>query len=287
MDSTANHNKENHDSLRKLLKELPLAKTSADFEERLQRRIAGGKHPRSVWGSIFTPRHVPAFAYSLVALAVVGVVGYYAFFRAGVTPIQQKQPTVEETPTIREKFRDEQSDQQKRPDRTASSLPESGMYDDASGKTAADKDEALTKQEEGTKNQVWDNSRVSVDDAKLTKADEVKKENTAVSSQAQRAVSGQDIQNLNETPLQKSTLEQIQTRAKVDQNKDQSRAPAKQRVFNAQSRSQQVAAAETQEKLLTTQDSLVRADSLRQDSLRRAQRQLQFPQQIRKGKKPL
>jgi hypothetical protein len=66
-----------HDSLRRLLKELPRVDASADFEQRLARRIreaAPAPAPRR-------RSAIPVFATSLAALLVTGLISYYTFFR--------------------------------------------------------------------------------------------------------------------------------------------------------------------------------------------------------------
>src|ERR1051325_3445927 len=82
---------EDQNSIRKLLKELPKVEASADFEKRLEQRIAGdpalGSQP-GWFGNLLGSHRIPAFGYSLATLVLVGVVSYYAFFRSGTVPMR-------------------------------------------------------------------------------------------------------------------------------------------------------------------------------------------------------
>lgn len=83
-----NNNDEEKNPVRKLLKDLPEMKASPDFEQRLQRRIVQEETAKEVriLGKLFRPRYVPVFSYSLVALVAVGVVSYYVFMRTEMHP---------------------------------------------------------------------------------------------------------------------------------------------------------------------------------------------------------
>lgn len=88
MSNEPSHN-EDHPELRKLLKALPKKTASADFEMRLQRRLNEGKsstQSETFFGKLFDSFRVPAFAYSLMTLLVVGTISYYAFFRDTGSP---------------------------------------------------------------------------------------------------------------------------------------------------------------------------------------------------------
>ena len=77
----------------KLLKGLPKVQASADFEERLHRRIAETATDRPAGGwikHVFGKRPIPALAYSLSTLVLVGIVSYYAFFRSGSVPTPEQ-----------------------------------------------------------------------------------------------------------------------------------------------------------------------------------------------------
>jgi hypothetical protein len=77
----------------KLLKGLQKVQASPDFEERLHRRIAetaAGRPAGGWWIHVFGPRRIPALAYSLATLVLVGIVSYYAFFRSGNVPTPQQ-----------------------------------------------------------------------------------------------------------------------------------------------------------------------------------------------------
>jgi hypothetical protein len=90
-------NSDKHSSLRKLLRGLPRVRTSVDFEARLRRRIleetTSGRKPGLEY---FSFRKVPAFAYSLLAIAVVGFTAYYLFLPSQLIPV----PPAEEAPVV-------------------------------------------------------------------------------------------------------------------------------------------------------------------------------------------
>jgi hypothetical protein len=91
------HNDDPH-PVRKLLKRLPKVEASADFEQRLQRRIAEEGKKSAMpgrWKELLLPKRIPVFAYSLVTLVVVGVVSYYSIFRSGRMP-RKEIPIVQE-----------------------------------------------------------------------------------------------------------------------------------------------------------------------------------------------
>ncbi|TLY32252.1 MAG: hypothetical protein E6K56_03800 [Ignavibacteria bacterium] len=86
------------DSMRKVLKKLPPVKAAPDFEARLKRRLLEPSQESGAgWRQFFAPRRVPAFAYSLVALIAVGYFSYYIFWRTPVAPPPVEEPAVRTT----------------------------------------------------------------------------------------------------------------------------------------------------------------------------------------------
>ena len=87
-DSKGNDEEE---KLRKLLRELPEVPAREGFEARLHRRLAGPRRRGGfarLFESILSARRIPVFAYSVLALAAIGVLSYYLSVRPGaVTPI--------------------------------------------------------------------------------------------------------------------------------------------------------------------------------------------------------
>jgi len=76
------------DPVRRVLKNLPPVKATPDFEARLQRRLSEPERPREyAWWNFIFPARIPAFGYSLLALAAVGIVSYYMFWRSGIAPM--------------------------------------------------------------------------------------------------------------------------------------------------------------------------------------------------------
>lgn len=61
--------------VRKLLQDLPDVQATNDFEMRLQRRIAEGRTKKSIL-DVFHVRPIPAFAYSLLVLVLVGALSF-------------------------------------------------------------------------------------------------------------------------------------------------------------------------------------------------------------------
>jgi|SRR6267143_1515289 len=86
------------DSIRKALKKLPPVNAAPDFEARLKRRLLEPSQEGGVaWRIFFGARRVPAFAYSLVALVAVGYFSYYMFWRTAVTTPPAEEPHVRTT----------------------------------------------------------------------------------------------------------------------------------------------------------------------------------------------
>src|SRR5262245_35624712 len=76
------------EELRKVLRGLPRAKASADFEQRLARRRARhGTAGERILRHFSPAGRIPAPAYSAAALLILGVAAYYAFFRSGNVPV--------------------------------------------------------------------------------------------------------------------------------------------------------------------------------------------------------
>jgi len=83
--------------VKNLLKNLPEIKASPDFEEKLSRRI----NTLGKWGHLGTRllrRPLPVFAYSLIAVAAVGMISYYIFIRSGIQPADLKQDKLQYSP---------------------------------------------------------------------------------------------------------------------------------------------------------------------------------------------
>jgi len=73
--------------IRRILKQSRKIKASGDFEERLFRRLRSAPAPRRAGtAGRPVPWRVPAYAYSLLAVAVVGVLSYYMFIRPSEPP---------------------------------------------------------------------------------------------------------------------------------------------------------------------------------------------------------
>ena len=92
---TEHHDDNEYERLRKLLKELPKAGASKNFEANLQRRIQyslSDGYRNGFLGFLAPLRRVPTLAYSLVTLLLVGGISYYAFFKHGSIPSQEQSP---------------------------------------------------------------------------------------------------------------------------------------------------------------------------------------------------
>jgi hypothetical protein len=90
------------DRLRRLLRRSRKVVASADFEERLLRRLGKESSTPRTARTLF-PGRMPAYAYSLLAVAVVGMLSYYMFLRP-------PKPPAEGTPNapIRDAIRNDQ-----------------------------------------------------------------------------------------------------------------------------------------------------------------------------------
>lgn len=78
-----------NEKLRKLLRDLPKVPARQDFEARLARRLAKGKSAGTIGellAGLLTARRIPAFAFSLLAVALVGVISYYLYLRPSAAP---------------------------------------------------------------------------------------------------------------------------------------------------------------------------------------------------------
>ncbi|GEM_PF-5576347 len=94
MDELNTHDDDNA-NVRKSLNESRRVKASADFEARLQRRIAAAAAVpwhRRLWEKLRMQNRIPAFAYSLATVVVLSVASYYVFFRSGAVPRQELPP---------------------------------------------------------------------------------------------------------------------------------------------------------------------------------------------------
>jgi hypothetical protein len=80
------HTDPGSERVRRVLKQSRRIKASSDFEERLLRRIARESSSRGGTARTLFPRRVPAYAFSLLALAIVGVLSYYMFIRPPLPP---------------------------------------------------------------------------------------------------------------------------------------------------------------------------------------------------------
>ncbi len=92
MAKDSEHTGDNGNEVKKLLRDLPRAKASPDFEARLARRMNPEDAPSRIrrlpdW--LGPLRRIPAPAFSLAVVVILGGVSYYAFFRSGSMPAEQ------------------------------------------------------------------------------------------------------------------------------------------------------------------------------------------------------
>ncbi len=79
---------EDNGKLRRLLRGLPQVPAGPDFESRLHRRLAKEK-PTGIVAALLDRlihRRIPAIAFSIVTVAVLGVLSYYLYLRPGAEP---------------------------------------------------------------------------------------------------------------------------------------------------------------------------------------------------------
>lgn len=82
-----NDYEEERNPIRKVLKSLPKVHASDDFELRLKRRLNQGEFEKTSLSDIlFSPKRVPAYSLSLIAIVMTSVIIYYSIIRTGVAP---------------------------------------------------------------------------------------------------------------------------------------------------------------------------------------------------------
>ncbi|TAK55369.1 MAG: hypothetical protein EPO24_12200 [Bacteroidetes bacterium] len=87
-----NHNREPENEVGKLLRQLPNVNASSDFEAKLQRRIdseASKQERKKLFGFFIFPQRVPVLVTSIVALMAVSVISYYLFLKSKPSTSEQ------------------------------------------------------------------------------------------------------------------------------------------------------------------------------------------------------
>ena len=280
MDDRLENNNEQHHPVRRLLKKLPEVKASDDFEARLHRRIADGKtvEKSGFFEKLFQPQRVPVFAYSLVALVAVGIVAYAVFLRTGSAPPvpmqEQSMPSSNEsTEQYRTKGERAQSPVVSLPSSTVSKTTDdvqkkAGSVDESKMKRFNESDKDL-KAAEGQPMNADENKPLDQMQSAEAPVTKVESEQGLISSQSQRG----DNQS-------------VQQKIDIDRDARSSQQSGVNKTFRSLSPvpSVQGAAPSAQTEYFYSADSATLADSLKRDSVQRAQRQLQLQQQ--KVKKP-
>jgi hypothetical protein len=280
---------------------LPKVQASADFEQRLQRRLAGNVESPATggWlGKFLAPRRIPVFAYSLATLVLVGVVSYFAFFRSGIVP-RGEQPMILET----EKKISASGSTAGQPAAEGEPVNQLNKSDGAKRPTPAGKpmngppnvkSEARQKGQEELRNEspVSNLSR----DEELTRPVETgaaqEKDMKSEDKQVAAPASGQYRGGRTDDLKSKDTMDK--ERERMENRKTEQVAPSPQEAARKlYAPALQNASKSIEYKLQTQQmsaaaqfDSLAQKDSLKADSLRRMQKQQQMQQQRGKTKRP-
>jgi hypothetical protein len=118
MNGTTKYDGEDH-PVRKLLQSLPKIATRAGFELRLRKRLAD-QPKRTLWPTFVVARRIPAYSLSVLAVAAVGTVVYFAFLQTGITPVEQveqprdvQQEIPQQVPSLQPSHSAEGSDESK------------------------------------------------------------------------------------------------------------------------------------------------------------------------------
>ena len=277
----------------KLLKGLPKVQASADFEERLHRRIAETATDRPAGGwikHVFGTRPIPALAYSLSTLVLVGIISYYAFFRSGSVPTpEQLVPPQTDNTAVRKDSGIEPPAASGKTDETTSEAPHVTSPSTAPQTRPA---KPLLRQKQGREN-LRDESAVNepaferdaTESGNVTR--EPKKEQPAPQTQA-------PIPPVTQAP--QPPLQEFRSNAAAVQEPESkgqpSETPSHTLLKQLQLREpsypgKQNMSIEQQLKYVGQQiDSLGSGDSLKMDSLRQVQRYLQMQQRKAKIRKP-
>ena len=246
------HNEEESHSVKKLLNALPKVHVSDDFEQRLQRKLTQEESQTAADGKFAISRLVPTFAYSLMALLAVGVVSYYVFMKTGAnspatTPVTESHSPAESGKSEAAGKRQEQI---LRNEPAASNDAPQNVVITKPGRLVEPKSESIAKKIE-RKDQ----------DQKETNVDE----SNQIKSAQSEAAGAADKAN----PVQEETTIQQAPSVKPSAN---STVPA-------------FAVPSVQSQGVMPMQKLSVTDSLRKDSLQKAQQQIL--QQKAKSKKPL
>ncbi|MBI3189140.1 MAG: hypothetical protein HYZ33_00680 [Ignavibacteriales bacterium] len=272
-----NQHIDGQEEVSKVLKELPRVNASPDFEARLQRKITEPfRKPerKRLFDFLFFPQRVPVFATSILALMAVSVISYYIFVKSGGEPqVQMSKQEVEQIPAQSEINQENKS---LSPTEISSTISEQKAEPQRTEKHQTQKSSKPVLHEE-----------TSVAD----KATVESKENE-VSVQEQDAVAGeanleQAVQVPKETQMQQEaqkmetkSLQQIgETRREMIQPMQQFQSVPR---ASEKMMMQEFSVSSPKMKKSIFSDSSRIADSLRQDSLKKAQfKLLQQKQKIK------
>lgn len=287
MENTEEHN-DNQENIRRLLKELPKVQASPDFEQRLQRRISHETTPGWL-ERFFRPARIPAFAYSLTTVVVVGIISYYAFFRPGTAPRPELPPVQdslkiaaqsEPAPSAEGRVTDNRVDKTEPPEMTPP--PEANMppQPSLSARTQKDlRDKSVSEQDER------DRENDAAGDLKADKSAErqLQQFRTAAPPPVVQKEEQANVQ-LGIVAEKESLAEERDLAAKVLSSRPQTLRKSAESAFLM---SADEVGLDQQLKFIARQiDSLQSRDSVKLDSLRRVQRFLQLQQQKAKIRKP-
>ena len=282
MDDRLENNNEQHHPVRKLLKKLPEVQASDDFEARLHRRIAEEKtlEKNGFSEKVFQPRRVPVFAYSLVALVAVGIVAYSVFLRTDgtpPTPIQEK--SVSSSKESAKQYREE-AENAPTPAVSSPSNTLSKTTDDVR-KKAQSVDESKMKQLDGA------GKGLKATEVQPMNADENKPLDQMQSAETP-VTKVESEQALISPQSQRGDNQSVQQKIDIDKDERSSQQSGVNKTIHSLSTvpSVQGAAPSAQTHYFYNAYSATLADSLKRDSVQRAQRQLQLQQQKAKVKKP-
>jgi hypothetical protein len=268
MNDDKKHNEQ--DEISRRLKDLPRVKASPDFEARLQRKIASSgkeRERKSLFDVLFFPRRVPVFATSILALFAVSVISYYVFVKSS----DESSVRIPSPPTIAERSEPQQSNQ------TGSGT----MDDKATLQDVSVQKKETSSMKEGT---VTTSSRLQAKPEKVDDEEMARTREPNIELEEQATVSVQADAEQGIAVQQKSEPKDVQ------QNIEMKAAEPAQEIQQkmAQPLQQLQKMKSTQEKFSISEfsaaqkmragkipDSVRIADSLRQDSIKKAlQKQL-------------
>ena len=261
MNDIDNENEQRTERLKKILKGLPEVQASSDFEARLQRRISAEEHAPGLWERIFAPRRVPVFAYSLATIIAVGLISYYVVWRTGNAPM----PMEPETPSGKlEKKSPLSSDQEAKP---------ADKLDD--GRKDMDKPALIHHNEAPVASQL--NRRM---------AEEA--ENNEITARANKEASQDDKREISIEPQYQAPAGVANSGSKIMLRDAADELKAKDAFKSVTAPSVQQFGAMQEKGLVASElDSAALADTLKMDSLQKAQFRLhqQQKQQLQKARK--